>query len=459
MFAFCRRCTRTSGLTSLMPLPSVAIIGRPNVGKSSLLNAIAGRRVSIVEPTPGVTRDRVAIYVDWRGRHFELVDTGGLFLVDEVRLKAHVTAQIEVAMSEADVVVFVVDGKEGLAPMDADVAEKVRRLNKPVVLVVNKVESRKDEMEAQEAWCFGFDEPLQVSAKEVLGVSDVLDAIVEKLPDAVEEEPVEGLKVAMVGKRNSGKSTLVNLLAGDDRVIVSEMAGTTRDSIDVQFERDGKKWVAIDTAGLRKKTRVQDAIEFFSLARAEMSVRRADLVFLMFDVTKTLSQVDKKLAAFVVQQFKPCILVANKLDLAVEAGVPVEKWEAYVRQQLVGLSFAPMSFMSAKDGVNVEETMALGEELFAQANTRVPTADLNKVLQKARERLAPKGPGKIPKLFYGTQVDVCPPTLLLFVNEPELFTGQYDRYLQNRLREVFGWKEIPIRIVYRRREKVELPDL
>lgn len=442
-----------------MTLPSVAIIGRHNVGKSSLLNAIAGRRVSIVEPTAGVTRDRVAIYVEWGGRHFEVVDTGGLGLVDEVRLKAHVTSQIEVAMAEADVVVFVVDGKEGLAPMDDDVAERLRRLGKPLVLVVNKVEARRDEMEAQEAWRFGFDEPLQTSAKEGTGISDLLDAIVEKLPESEEIEPIEGLKVAIVGKRNSGKSTLVNLLAGDDRVIVSEIAGTTRDAVDVRFERDGKTWVAIDTAGLRKKTRVQDAIEYFSLARAEMSVRRADIVFLMFDVTQTISQVDKKLAAFVMQQFKPCILVGNKLDLAVEAGVPVEKWEAYVRQQLVGLSFAPLSFMSAQDGIHVEETMALGEELYAQANVRAPTAELNRVLQKARERLAPKGPGKIPKLFYGTQVDVCPPTLLVFVNEPELFTGQCDRYLQNRLREAFDWKEIPIRIVYCEREKVELPEL
>ncbi|MCA8971575.1 MAG: ribosome biogenesis GTPase Der [Planctomycetes bacterium] len=443
-----------------MSFSSVAIIGRPNVGKSSLLNAIAGRRVSIVEPTAGVTRDRVSIFVDWGGRHFEVVDTGGLGLVDEVRLKEHVTAQIEVAMQEADVLVFVVDAKEGLAPMDDDVAERLRRLDKPIVLVANKVEGRKDEIEAHEAWRFGFDEPHLVSAKEGFGIRDLLDAIVEKLPaKETEETPHDGLKVAIVGKRNSGKSTFVNLLAGGDRVIVSELAGTTRDAVDVRFERDGKTWVAIDTAGLRKKSRVQDAIEFFSLARAEQSIRRADLVFLMFDITETLSQVDKKLASFVIDQFKPCILVGNKLDLAVEAGVPIEKWEAYVRQQLVGLSFAPLSFMSAKDGIHIEETMRLGEELYEQASTRVSTGELNRVLQVARERLAPKGPGKIPKLFYATQVDVCPPTILVFVNEPELFTGQYDRYLQNRLREAFDWKEIPIRIVYRRREKVELPDL
>ena len=443
-----------------MPVPSVAIIGRPNVGKSSLLNRIAGRRVSIVEPTAGVTRDRVAIFVDWNERKFELVDTGGLGLVDETRLKAHVHSQIEVAMAEADVVVFVIDGKDGVTPIDQQVAERVRKLKKPVVLAVNKVEARRDEFEAAEAYRLGFGEPQLVSAKEGFGVSDLLDVIVDVLPEPDEVEEVEdGLKVAIVGKRNSGKSTLVNLLAGGERVIVSEMAGTTRDSVDVHFERRGKRWIAIDTAGLRKKTRVQDAIEFFSLTRAEQSIQRADVVMLMFDMTLELSQVDKKLASFVAQHFKPCIILGNKLDLANAAGVDATRWEEYVRQELPGLAFAPMSFISAKEGIHVDETLALCEELHAQAGSHVSTADLNRVLHKARERMQPRHHGKIPKLFYATQLGVHPPTVLVFVNEPNLFTGQYDRYLQNRLRETFPWREIPIRLVYRRREKVELPPL
>lgn len=440
-----------------MPIPSVAIIGRPNVGKSSLLNAVAGRRVAIVEPTAGVTRDRVALFVEWAGRRFELVDTGGLGLVDETRLKAHITAQIEIAMEEADAVIFVVDSKEGLTPMDGDVAERLRKLGKPLLLCANKVESRRDEIEAMEAWRFGFGDPHLVSAKEGFGVSDLLEAIVALLPEEEESAETAGLRLAIVGKRNSGKSTLVNRLAGGERVIVSEMPGTTRDAVDVRFERSGRPWVAIDTAGLRKKSRVQDAIEYFALARAEQSVRRADVVLLMFDMAREISQVDKKLSAYVVQHFKPCILLGNKLDLALDAGHQVERWEAYLREQLPGLSFAPISYISAREGTNLDRTLDLAEELYQQAGTRVATADLNRALQTARKRLRPKGAGRVPKLFYATQSGVHPPTILVFVNRPELFTGQYDRYLQNRLREAFEWKEIPIRIVYRERTKVQLP--
>jgi GTP-binding protein len=438
-------------------LPSVAIVGRPNVGKSSLLNRIARRRISIVEPTAGVTRDRVAIHVDAEGRRFELVDTGGLGLVDEVQLKAHVTAQIEVAMEEADVVLFVVDAKVGIGPLDYQVAERLRRLAKPVLLLANKVEAKRDELEAAEAWGLGFDEPMLVSATEGFGITDMLERLVEMLPPASDEPEPLGLRLAIVGKRNSGKSTLTNELAGDERVIVSDMPGTTRDAIDVAFERDGRQWVAIDTAGLRKKRRVEDAIEMFSLARAEESVRRADVVLLMFDMAETISQVDKKLAAHIVQYFKPCIILGNKLDLAKADGQTTSRWEAYVEQQLPGLGFAPLAFMSALEGVNIDQTLALASELHEQAGARVPTPELNRVLQKARERLAPKAAGKIPKLFYATQVGVHPPTILVFVNDPELFTGQYDRYLQNRLREAFPWKEVPVRLAYKPREKVELP--
>ncbi len=437
--------------------PSVAIVGRPNVGKSSLLNAVAGRRISIVEPTAGVTRDRISTDVEWGGRRFELVDTGGLGLVDEVGLKNHIERQIEAAMHEAALVVFVVDAKSGLLPLDADVAQRVRRLGKPVVLVANKVEARRDEFEAAAAARLGFGEPLLVSAKEGTGVSDLLDRIVELLPDEAPGPSEPALKIAVVGKRNSGKSTLVNLLCGQERVIVSEVPGTTRDAVDVSFERGGRRYVAIDTAGLRKRTRVQDAIEFFSLARSERAVRRADVVLLMFDLSQSVSQVDKKLAGFVVRNFKPCVLAANKLDLAGGGLADPARWEAYLRQELPGLFYAPVSFLSAKEGIHVDETLALLGELYEQAGRRVTTPELNRVLQAARRAHAPRHSGKQPKLFYATQVDVHPPTILVFVNEPGLFTGNYDRYLQNRLREHFGWGEIPIRLVYRRRTKVQLP--
>ena len=442
-----------------MPIPSVAIVGRPNVGKSSLLNAMARRRVSIVEPTAGVTRDRVSFFIKWQDHEFEVVDTGGMGLVDEVMLKQHVHSQIEVAMDQADMILFVFDAKEGLGPLDELVADKVRKLEKPVILCANKVESNRDELEAADAWRLGLGEPHQISAKEGYGVSDLMDLIVESMPRwPIDEEKEEmGLKMTIVGKRNSGKSTLVNLLSGAERCIVSEIAGTTRDAVDVRFERDGKVWTAIDTAGLRKKTRVQDAIEFFSLARSERSIRRADVVLLMFDMTEEISQVDKKLAAFVVQNYKPCILLGNKLDLAEDAGKDPAQWEAYLREQLPGLAFAPISFISALEDINVEATLGLVEDLHKQSGFETTTADLNKVLQKAKQMHAPRDKGARPKLFYATQVDKNPPTLLVFVNDPKYFTGQYDRYLQNQLRHSFPWKEVPIRLVYRRREKVDLP--
>ena len=439
-----------------MSIPSVAIIGRPNVGKSSLLNAMARRRISIVEETAGVTRDRVSFFIKWREREFELVDTGGIGLVDQTVLMKHISSQIEVAMEAADLVLFVVDAKSGLTPMDTEVAGKVRRLGKPVILCVNKVENRRDEFEAEEAHSLGFGTPFPISAKEVIGITEVMDEILERLTFPEEDESEYGIKFAIVGKRNAGKSTLVNLLAGEERVIVSEIPGTTRDAVDVRFERNGKIMTAIDTAGLRKKTRVQDAIELFSLARSERSVRRADVVYLMFDMTGPISQVDKKLAAFVAQNFKPCIMLGNKLDLALEAGKNPAQWEAYIRQQLPLLHYAPIAFISAKEDANVEATLSLGEELHEQASRKIGTAELNKALQLALQQNAPHSKGKRPKLFYATQTEVNPPTILVFVNEPMLFTGQYDRYLQNWLRKSFDWKEIPLRLDYRKRDKVIL---
>ena len=441
-----------------MTLPRVVIVGRPNVGKSSLLNRLAERRVSIVEPTAGVTRDRVSTVLEWADRRFEIVDTGGLGLVDEVQLKDHVHAQIDVALHSGDVVVFVVDGKEGAVPGDQLVAQHVRRLKKDVILVANKVESRWDEFSLGEWGRLGFGEPMPVSANEGFGMSDLKDQIVELLPPPEPEEhddDPELLKFAVVGKRNSGKSTLINLLAGEERVIVSELPGTTRDAVDVLFEYGDRRMMAIDTAGARKKRSLQDAIEFYSYTRAAESIRRANVVVLLFDITETISQVDKKLAAYCVEQSKPVLIVGNKLDLADD--LKLDKWDAYIRQQLSGLSFAPVSFISALNHENVNETLDLVFQLREQARTQVPTARLNDVLQQARTKLAPKGPGRIPKLFYATQSGTEPLTITIFVNEPHLFRGQYERYLQNRLREAFDCHEVPLRLVFRKRAKVELP--
>lgn len=440
-----------------MPIPRVTIVGRPNVGKSSLFNRLVGRRISIVEPTAGVTRDRVAVPVEYAGRRFELVDTGGLGLVDEVQLKEHVEAQIQVALETADLVVFVVDGKEGRVPGDDLVARRLRTLGKKLVLVANKVESFHDEMSTAEWQRFGFGDPLPVSAKEGFGASVLLDRIVAELPpkDEAEDEP-EGdvLRFAVVGKRNSGKSTLINQLAGEERVIVSEIAGTTRDAIDVVFDFDGKKLMAIDTAGVRKKKSLEHAIELFAHARSNDSIRRAHVVLHLFDVREPISQVDKALAAYCVDQHKPVVLVGNKIDLAPE--LDLQKWDAYIKQQLAGLDHAPVSFVSAKEGLNVQDTIDLLFDLRAQTQVEMPTGKLNAALQAARDLQLPSAGGHFPKMFYGTQIGKEPLTVLVFVNEPKLFYGQYERFLTQHLRETFGCHEVPIRLVFRSREKVVL---
>ncbi len=436
-----------------MPLPQVAIVGRPNVGKSSLLNRLAGRRVSIVEPTAGVTRDRVSAEVEWEGRRFQLVDTGGLGLVDENKLKDHIESQIQVAIEGADLIVFVVDCKEGSVPGDQLVARKLRRLEKDILLVVNKVESHYEELEIHVWDRLGFGEPLAVSAKEGFGTSDLKSAIVERLPEATEEElGEEPLKFAVVGKRNSGKSTFVNELCGEQRVIVSEIPGTTRDSVDVVFEHEGQRMVAIDTAGVRKKSRVQDAIELFSYTRATESIRRADLVIHMFEIGASISQVDKKVAHYCAEHSKPVVLVGNKVDLA---RIELEKWDKYIRQQLPGLRYAPVVFISALEGFGVDETLDLLFELQRQSCLEVSTSKLNEVLHDAKVRLSPKSYSKKPKIFYATQRGTMPLTFIVFVNEPSLFRGQYERYLANLLRQEFDVPEVPIKLVFRKRERSE----
>ena len=443
-----------------MPLHRVTIVGRPNVGKSSLLNRVAGRRISIVEPTAGVTRDRVAITVEWGGKEFELIDTGGLGLVDDHLLKEHVEAQIEVAIQGSDLILFVVDGKEGLVPMDQMVATHLRRLSDKVHLVVNKVESSWEEYSVSDWFKLGFGDPMPVSAAEGFGVTDLLDEIVERLPDTAalldhsEDDEDDTLRVAIVGKRNAGKSTLVNLLVGEERVIVSEIPGTTRDSVDVLIDHGDKKVLLIDTAGMRKKSSIADAIEFYSQARAFSAIRRAHAVMHLFDITEQISQVDKKIADFCIQNSKPVLIVGNKLDLAEE--LSTEKWDAYIKQQLAGLAFSPVSFVSALEDENIQDTVDVLFELRKQSRLQIPTSKLNTVLQEAKEKLRPRSKSVLPKLFYGTQVGTEPLSIMIFVNEPRIFRGQYERYLMHVLQKEFGAEEVPIKLTFRRRDKVEL---
>jgi GTPase len=447
-----------------MSLPRVAIVGRPNVGKSSLMNRLVGRRVSIVEPTAGVTRDRVSVVLREGDHAFELIDTGGLGLVDEVSLKKHVEDQISVAIDMADLILFLVDGKEGRVPSDDMVARRLRTLPKKVVLVANKVESYYDELSSSEWVRLGFGEPVVISAKEGFGIHDLMERVVAELPDAVEavadDSDSDTLRFAIIGKRNSGKSTMLNRLAGEERVIVSEVPGTTRDAVDIEFEHDGRKLLAIDTAGVRKKKSIEHAIEIFAHSRSNESIRRAHVCVHLFDVTEKISQVDKALSAYCVEQSKPVIMVGNKVDLAPKDGkdaFDIEKWDNYIKQQLPGVDHAPVVFLSALDGTNMSAMLDLLFDLREQTMRNVPTPALNEELQRAREKLMPSG-GNIPKLFYGTQVGTEPVTIVVFVNDPRLFKGPYQRYLEQRMRDRFDCQEIPVRIIFKRREKVVLKD-
>ncbi|MCB9834223.1 MAG: ribosome biogenesis GTPase Der [Planctomycetes bacterium] len=441
-----------------MSLPTIAIVGRPNVGKSSYLNAVVGRRVSIVEPTPGVTRDRVTVEVEHGDRRALLMDTGGIGVVDEMRLDQDIEHQIELALDIADVLIFVVDGREGVTPLDQRVARRLRKLEKPVILAANKLDHPGKDILAAEFYRLGMGEVVPLSAQEGIGVMDLLDRAFKLLP-----EP-EGMtdfgfdpevpRIALVGKRNVGKSTFINQVAGTERVIVSDIAGTTRDAVDVPVDYKGRRFIAIDTAGIMKKNRVGSSIDFYSQARSEAAIRRADIILFLIDPATDLSQVDKKIAMQVVEQGKPCVLVINKWDSAGER-ISTEEYMEYLELKLPGLHFAPVVFISAREGFNVDKAIDVAFDLHRQAQLRVGTGELNRVLEAAFERRRPGGKtGYKAKIFYGTQVDRSPPTFVVFVNDPSLFPGNYQRYVENRLREAFKFDEIPVQVFFRSRDSL-----
>jgi GTP-binding protein len=434
-----------------MALPIVAIVGRPNVGKSSLFNWLAGRRISIVDPTAGVTRDRVSTAVEFNGRVWELMDTGGMGIVDSDNLTEEVEGQIRLAIESAAVVVFVVDIRDGIVPLDEEVASRLRSVKKPVVLVANKADTDKLSLQGGEFCKFGYGEPLCVSADQKLGKEELFEAIVAKLPpdegDIAPGEPA--LMIATVGRRNAGKSTFINSLAGAERVIVSEVPGTTRDSVDVRFERDGKSYVAIDTAGVRKKTTLASDVEFYSLHRAQRSIRRADVVLHFFDARHRVSRVDKQLAEYIVEENKPAIFVVNKWDL-VKDDMSTDKMGEYMRAMFPMLDHVPIAFITAKQGKNVLRLLQLAVQLHKQAGTRISTGDLNRVVRAAIEAAPPPMMGsRQPKVFYATQIGVYPPTIVLFTNGPELFDDTYVRYLTKVLRDSFPFPEVAIKVVLR----------
>lgn len=434
-----------------MALPIVAIVGRPNVGKSALFNWLAGRRISIVDPTAGVTRDRVSTVAQAGDRFFELMDTGGMGIQDVDNLTEDVERQIRHAIDEAAVVLFVVDVRDGAVPLDEEVASRLRGVSKPVVFIANKADTEKLATHGGDFFRLGYGEPILVSAEQKLGKQDLFDAILERLPpDTGDLPPTDpALKLAIVGRRNVGKSTFINSLADTDRVIVSEVPGTTRDSIDVRFERDGKSFIAIDTAGVRKKTSLESDIEYYSFHRAERSIRRADVVLHFFDARHRVGRVDKQLAEYILEHHKPAIFVVNKWDLVKDV-MPTEKMGNYIRAVFPMLDYVPIAFVTAKKGKNVLRLLQLAIQLHKQAGTRVSTGDLNRVVRQAVEANAPPlRNNRQPKVFYATQIGTHPPTIVLFTNGPELFDETYLRYLTKALRESFPFAEVAIKLVLR----------
>ena len=438
-----------------MALPTVAIIGRPNVGKSSLLNALSGRMISIVEPTAGVTRDRVSAIIEHNERYFELIDTGGYGIVDSSRLSSHIDDQIRQAIENADLVIFVLDIRDGITVLDEKIARILRKHKFQVIPVANKADTAKMFPSAGEFERLGFGPALCVSATNNLNKMSLVDKIVDLIDHLPSEKPVKtAMKIAIVGKRNVGKSSFLNAIVGQNRVIVSEVPGTTRDAVDVRFEKDGQTFVVIDTAGVRKKSKISDDIEYYSYLRATRSICRADVVLFMIDAIMPISQVDKKLAKFISDEFKPCILVINKWDLAKKMA-STEDFSEYLTGELPGMRHVPIAFTTAAERKNIQSVLDLAGELFKQANIHIPTPVLNKAIEQiSRQRIG--GSKKVrgwPKIYYATHVAASPVTLLLFVNKPELFDENYQRFLIGKLRDLLPISEVPIRLLMRRRRE------
>jgi GTP-binding protein len=458
-------------------LPVIAIVGRPNVGKSSLLNALAHKRISIVQDMPGVTRDRVIVPIQIDGKWTEIVDTGGWGFVDPDDLTDHITQQIELAMASADLVLFLVDCIDGLTTADQEIALLLRKKDVKTILVANKADNAKADTALGDFARLGFGTPIGISAINGRNIEQVAIAIQKNidLRDAPTELSQPLMSLAIVGKRNAGKSTLVNAIAqiyeGDpQRVIVSEIPGTTRDSVDVRFEKDGQTLLVIDTAGVRKKRQmVSSDVEYYSFHRAQRSIRRADVVMMLIDGTEPLSEPDRKLSQYIAEQHKAVLLVVNKWDLSMskareirkdtpEEGISDEKlmeeFVEYLHTEMPHINYAPLAFVTAKDGKNVQVALDMAQHLFNQSNGRVGTGRLNAAIKQIfEERLPSNRKGHRPKIYYATQVDAAPPTIVLFVNNPKLFDVSYQRFILNRFRELLPFTQVPIRLMLRGREE------
>ena len=442
-----------------MAKPIVAIIGKPNVGKSTFFNYIVGQRISIVEDTPGVTRDRVYAESNWRGRDFTVIDTAGIEELTGDTIVNQMREQVDIAISVADVIIFLTDIKQGITAADEEIATLLKKSKKPIVLVCNKADNfGKDPMELYEFYNLGIGTPLPLSAANAIGVGDVLDAIYEKFPDENEQDSdSEVIKVAIIGKPNAGKSSLVNKILGENRVIVSDVAGTTRDAIDSEYENEYGKYVFIDTAGIRRKSKVKENIEKYSVMRSNLAIERAYVCIMMVDATEVVSEQDSKILGEAHEAGKGIIIAVNKWDEIEKDNYTLEKFKKDVYNEFPFATYAPIIFISAKTGQRVNKLFEMINNVANQNALRVSTAVLNQVINEAIAVVQPPSDkGKRLKIFYGTQASTKPPTFVIFVNKKELFHFSYERYLVNCIRNNFGLEGTPVRIIVREKnDKVE----
>ena len=435
-----------------MKIPLIAIVGRPNVGKSTFFNKVTGRKIAITENRPGVTRDRIYASAEWRGRPFTLVDTGGIELKSSDDMRRLIAVQAQLAIDTADEIFFFTDGKEGLTPADYDVADLLRRSQKPVFLVVNKIDEYSPD-KLFEFYSLGLGEAYGVSSEHSRGIGDLLDAAVERF-ECGEAKEDDSLKIAVVGKPNAGKSSLVNRLLGQERTIVAPVAGTTRDAVDTPFTANGKNYTLIDTAGIRRKRSVEDDVEYYSVLRALDALHRADVVVLVVDSTEGLTEQDVRIIGMAHEEGKPSVIAMNKWDLVEKDTHTIEQFEKKLKEDLKFMDYFKSVYLSAKTGQRVDKILSLAETVYANAGRRITTGTLNELLSDAmRISEPPSHNGKRLKLYYASQVSLYPPLFVLQVNDENLMHFSYERYLENALREAYDFSGTPIRIIARTKQK------
>lgn len=461
--SFCYGSLRTTISLALeggkMAKPLVAVVGRPNVGKSTLFNSIVNKRISIVEDIPGVTRDRIYFDAEWLNHEFTMIDTGGIEFLNNNNetIPQMMRYQAQLAIEEADVILFVVDGKQGLTPADQEVSNILRNSGKPVILVVNKIDSANQEANIWEFYALGIGDPIGISAKNLMNLGDLLDEVVKNFPDTSKNEDDENtIHIALVGRPNVGKSSLTNALLGQERVIVSDVPGTTRDSIDTRWTHDGQPFVLIDTAGMRRKSKIDLPVERYSIVRSLRSIDRSDIVVLVIDGVDGVTEQDKKIIGYAHELGKGIVVVVNKWDLVEKDDKTTLRYTDHIREELGFMQYAPVLYLSAKTKQRVHRLADILKYVSEQQNMRISTSVLNQVISDAQlVNPAPMKNGRLPKIYYMTQASVKPPTFVLFVNEPELIHFSYMRFLENRLRESFGFEGTPIRLILRGKKNEE----